>query len=80
MFKNYFSFAQPSALAKQLYATKVKKKNNKLVEEIKNRRSNLKDEIKKMSEDGKKIKNPDKILKIVKEILDFNKEIQNNET
>ena len=80
MFKNYFSFALPSALAKQLYATKVKKKNNKLVEEIKNRRSNLKDEIKKMSEDGKKIKSPDKILKIVKEILDFNKEIQNNET
>ena len=80
MFKNYFSFALPSALAKQLYATTVKKKNNKLVEEIKNRRSNLKDEIKKMSEDGKKIKNPDKILKIVKEILDFNKEIQNNET
>ena len=80
MFKNYFSFALPSALAKQLYATKVKKKNNKLVEEIKNRRSNLKDEIKKMPEDGKKIKNPDKILKIVKEILDFNKEIQNNET
>ena len=33
-----------------------------------------------MSEDGKKIKNPDKILKIVKELLDFNKEIQNNET
>ena len=29
-----------------------------------------------MSEDGKKIEKPDKILKIVKEILDFNKEIK----
>ena len=47
-----------------------------LVEEIKNRWSILKDEIKKMSEDEKEIEKPDKILKIVKEILDFNKEIQ----
>ena len=30
-----------------------------------------------MSEDEKEIQKPDKILKIVKEILDFNKEIQN---
>ena len=29
-----------------------------------------------MSEDEKEIQKPDKILKIVKEILDFNKEIQ----
>ena len=47
-----------------------------LVQEIKNRWSILKDEIKKMSEDEKEIEKPDKILKIVKEILDFNKEIQ----
>ena len=33
--------------------------------------------LKKMSENEKKIEKPDKILKIVKEILDFNKEIQN---
>ena len=44
----------PSGLAKALYKTKNKKKNNKLVEEIKNRWSNLNDEIKKMSEDEKK--------------------------
>ena len=36
-FKNYFNFLVPSALAKQLYETKDKKKNNKLVKEIKNR-------------------------------------------
>ena len=32
--------------------------------------------LKKMSEDEKKIEQPDKILKIVKEILDFNKQNQ----
>ena len=46
------------------------------MEGIKNRRSNLKDEVEKMSEDEKEIEQPDKILKIVKEILDFNQEIQ----
>ena len=34
--------------------------------------SDLKNEIKKMSEDEKEIEKPDKILKIVEEILDFN--------
>ena len=35
-----------------------------------------KDEVEKMSEDEKKPKNPDKILKIVEEIFNFNKKIQ----
>ena len=61
---------------KKLYETKDAKQNSELVEEIKNRWSNLKDEVEKMSEDEKEIQKPDKILKIVKEILDFNKEIQ----
>ena len=51
LFKNYFNFEGPGALTKQLYETKSKNKNNKLVKEIKNRWSNLKDEVKKMSED-----------------------------
>ena len=67
MFKNYFNFVVPSALAKQLYTTKDKNKNDKLVEEIKNRWSNLKDEAEKMSEDEKETEKPDKLLKIVKE-------------
>ena len=54
LFNDYFNFVVPSALAKQLYKTKNKKKSNKLVEEIKNRWSNLKDEAEKMSEDEKK--------------------------
>ena len=62
LFKNYFNFVVSSALAKKLYETKNKNKNNELVELIKNRWSNLKDEIKKMSENEKEIEHPDKIL------------------
>ena len=70
LLKDYFNLVVPSALVKQLYATK----NDNLVEEIKSRRSNLKEE--KMSQNEKEIKQPDTILKIIKEILNFNKEIQ----
>ena len=76
MFKGYFNFSVPSASAKELYETKDKTKNNELVEEIKNKWSDLKDEIKKMSEDEKEIEQPDKTLKIVEEILDFNTKIR----
>ena len=51
---------------------KNRKKNNRLVNVIKSVLSDLKDEIKKISEDKKQIEKPDKILKIVEEILDFN--------
>ena len=76
MFERYFDFSVPTALVKQLHDTKNKNENNKLVVEIKKRWGNLKDEIEKMSEDEKENEQPDKILKIVKAILDFNKEIQ----
>ena len=76
LFKDYFNFSVPSALAKELYETKDKKKNNEFVEEIKNKWSDLKDEIKKMSEDEKEIEQLDKTLKIVEEILDFNTKIR----
>ena len=66
---------------KKLYETKNKNKSNELVELIKDRWSHLKDKIEKMSKDEieKMSKNEieyeklDKILKIVEEILDFNK-------
>ena len=74
MFKEYFNFKVPSALVKKLYETKDKKKNNDLVELIKIRWSNLKDEIEKMSEDEKETEKPDKILEIVEKILVFNRE------
>ena len=76
MFTKYFNFLKPIALAKQLYETKDKKKNSMLVEEIKNRWSNLKDETKKMSEEEIQNEKPNQILETVKEILDFNKDIQ----
>ena len=53
MFKEQFDFVVPSALAKKLYETKDKKKNNNLAKLIKNRWSDLKDEIEKMSKDEK---------------------------
>ena len=76
MFKTYFNFSMPSALVKQLYETKDKNKNNELVKEIKNSWSDLKDEIENMFKDEKKIEQPDKILKTVKNVLDFNKQNQ----
>ena len=47
LFKKHFNFAVPSALVKQLYETKNRKKNNGLVNVIKGGLSDLKDEIKK---------------------------------
>ena len=76
MFKDFFNFEVSSALVKQLYETKNKKKKNKLVEEIRNRWSNLNDETEKVSEEEKEIEQPDKTLKIVEEILEFNRQKQ----
>ena len=61
-------------MGKKLYETKDTKKTNDLVELIKIRWSNLKDEIEKMSQDEKETEKPDKILEIVEEILIFNRE------
>ena len=77
MFSYYFNFVEPSDLAKKLFEIKDKKKNNDFVEEIKNRWSKLKDEIEEMSEKNKKESN--KILKIVEEIIKFNKQKQSGE-
>ena len=76
MFKTHFNVLTPSVLAKQFYKTKDKKKNNKLVNVINNGFSDLKHEIKNMSEDEKEIEKPEKILKVVEEILNFNKQNQ----
>ena len=63
-------------MAKKLFETKDKNKNNELVKLIKVIWSNLKDETKKMSKEEIENKKPDKILKIVEEILIFNRENQ----
>ena len=75
LFTKCFNFLKPIDLVKKIYETKDAKENSELPEEIKNRLSNLKDETKKMSEVEKEIEQPDKILKIVKKTLGFDKEI-----
>ena len=69
MFSYYFNFEKPSDLAKKLFEIKDKKKNNDFVEEIKNRWSKLKDSTKKTPR-------KEKISEIVKDILNFNKQNQ----
>ena len=79
MFKDFSDFWVPSALAKKLYETKNKRNNSKLLNTIKDRWSHLEDKVKEMSEDEKEIEQPDRILKIVEEILNSNKEIWQKE-
>ena len=76
MFKHYFNFVVPSALAKQLSKIKNKKKSRKLVNVIKRELSDSKNEIEKMSADEKEIEKPDKMLKIVEKIRGFNRQQQ----
>ena len=76
LFENYFNFVAPTFLTKKLYEIKNKKENNKLVNLIKSGLIDLKNKIKEMSEDGKEAEKPDKILKIVKEVLKLNKQNQ----
>ena len=59
-----------------LNATKDKTKNNELVNMINSGLEDLKEEIKNMSKNEIKIKNPDKIVEIVEMILKFNKQNQ----
>ena len=63
-------------MAKKLFETKDKNKNNKLVNVINSGLIDLKYELEKMSKKEIEIEKPDKILKIVEEILNFNKNIQ----
>ena len=76
MFEKHFNNVVPSALAKKLFETKDKNKNNKYVNVIKSGLHDLKNEIEEMSKEEIEIEKPDKILKIVEKILNFNKKIQ----
>ena len=73
LFEKCFKYSAPTVLAKDLFRTKNNKKNNHLVKSIRIKWSILKDEFEKMSQDEKEIEQPDKVLKIVKEIIGFNK-------
>ena len=76
MLEDYFHFSVPRVLAKELYKIKNKYKNDKLVNVIKSGLIDLKNKIKEMFEDKKEAEKPDKIWKIVEEILEFNKQNQ----
>ena len=76
LFKEYFNFSLPTALAKKPYEIKNENKNHELVKAIKNNWSHLKDEIKKISEDEKRTEQPDQMLEIVEKVPDFNEQIR----
>ena len=73
LFKNYFNYTVPSVLAKELYQIKNKNKNSSLVNNIKNALKELKEEIKKMSEDEIKTEKPYRIMDIVEKSLSLMK-------
>ena len=78
LFKEYFNFSLPTALAKKPYEIKNENKNHELVKAIKNNWSHLKDEIKKISEDEKRTEQPDQMLEIVEKVLDFKEKFESN--
>ena len=76
LFKEHFNFQRPSDMLKYLRQANDRAKNNKLVSVIICRLEGLKKKIREMSEEEREIEKPDKIVKIVKKILKFNKEKQ----
>ena len=80
LFEDPFNFVAPTVLTKKLYEIKNKKEKDKSVNVIKSGLVDLKNKIKEMSEDEKKIKKPDKIFKIAEEILEFNEQNQSGES
>ena len=78
LFKKDFNFQRPSDMLKSLYKVNINQ-NNELVNMINSGLKHLKEEIKKMPEEERKIEKPDKIVKLVEEILSFNKQKQQGE-
>ena len=79
LFKKYFVLEKTTDILKKLYSLNDKEKNNKLVDIIKSGLIDLKDDIKIISENEIKIEKLHKILKIIEEILKFNKQNQSGE-
>ena len=76
LFMKHFNFQRPSDMLKNLYQINDKEKKNKLVNVINSGLKDLKEEIKKMSEEEINTEKPDKIVKIVEDIIRFNKQKQ----
>ena len=73
LFEHFFGLSSPADYAKMLINTSSNE-NKKIVAEIKDRISGLKDRIKEMSETGKQ--NADETLNIIEKIIDYNKDAQ----
>ena len=76
LFKKHFDFSTPIDLAKKIFEIRDVNKNSELVEEIKNRWTNLKDKIEEMSKEEIQNEKPNEISGIISKIIDFNKEVQ----
>ena len=76
LYKRHLNIHRPSKMLKIVYTTNDKKENNKLVDVIKSGLSDLKNEIEKMSENEKIIKQPNKIVNIVEKIFELNRQNQ----
>ena len=63
LFKNHFFFQTPSSLLRYLYKTNDNEKNRPLVSVINSGLKDLKEKIKDMSKEERKIEKPDKIVK-----------------
>ena len=74
LFEDFFEFSSPADYAKTLINIKNADENIGIVAEAKDRISDLKDRVKEMKQ--KKNKNSDETLKIIKKILDYNKDAQ----
>ena len=76
IFQRYFNYQRPSDMSKDLYRIDDKYKNNGLVNVIKSGLSDLKNEIKNISEEEKETEKTNEIKDVVEEILEFNKQNQ----
>ena len=76
IFQRCFSYQRPSDMLKDLYRINDKYKNSGIVHLIKSGLSDLKNEIKNISEEEKEIEKPNEITDVVKQILEFNKQNQ----
>ena len=75
-FNDFFESSSSADYAKTLIDTKNPDEYKENIADIKDRISNLKDRIKKMSVTENKNKNADETLKVIKYILDYNKNAQ----
>ena len=79
LFHKYFNFTKPSLMLKVLKNVDNKEKNNDFVNIIKSGLNDLKDDIKNMSLDEKRIEQPNKMADNVEEIYGFNTQDQKEE-